>query len=188
MGKISFDIMQESPMTLTTQAEYEALRDTIRERGTVRMCLLMGGLVAWGALAIALPVIGIDGAIALVPLLVLASTFEINFFIHTGVERIGRYIQVFYEERSGALGWETTAMNYGAKFPSGLDPLFSTIFVLAAALNVLNSLAIAHRRPVWIALALVAHAALAYRIVSAKTRAAAQRALDLERFRNLANG
>ena len=28
--------------------------------------------------------------------------FEINFFVHTGVERIGRY-SGFYEERAGAM-------------------------------------------------------------------------------------
>ncbi len=57
-----------------------------------------------------------QGGAIVVPLLILATTFELNFFVHTGVERIGRYIQVFFEEASGSIGWETTAMNYGAKF------------------------------------------------------------------------
>ncbi len=172
-------------MSDTSQSEYQVLRDTIRERGTVRMCAVLVGIVAWGALAIALLMTGFEGVAALVPLLILASTFEINFFIHTGVERIGRYIQVFYEERAGATGWETIAMTYGAKYPSGLDPLFSTIFAAAAALNFLNSFAIAERRPGWIALSLAGHLAFGYRIVSARAIAASQRALDLERFRNL---
>ncbi len=80
------------------------------------------------ALVVALRAAQLSGAIALLPLLVLAATFEINFFVHTGVERIGRYLQVFYEERAGTTGWETTAMTYGAKYPSGLDPLFSALF------------------------------------------------------------
>ena len=105
------------------------------------MCAVLVGLVAWGALAIALLIADLRGSVTLVPFLVLVGTFEINFFIHTGVERIGRYIQVFYEERAGAVGWETIAMNYGAKFPSGLDPLFSIIFAAATSLNFFTLLA-----------------------------------------------
>jgi hypothetical protein len=175
-------------MSDASQSEYQALRDTIRERGTARMCAVLGGIVAWGALAITLLVAGLDGSAGLVPLLILASTFEINFFIHTGVERIGRYLQVFYEERAAATGWETVAMTYGAKFPSGLDPLFSMIFAAAAALNFLSSIAIAQRHVEWIALSLAGHLAFGYRIVSARKLAASQRALELERFRNMANG
>ena len=172
-------------MTYPIQAEYQALRDTIRERGTVRLCAVLMGLAAWGALAIALLITELQGAITLVPFVVLIATFEINFFIHTGVERIGRYLQVFHEERDATTGWETIAMNYGAKFPGGLDPLFSMIFALAAALNFLSSLAVAERRPGWIALSLIGHIAFAYRIVRARKLSAAQRALDLERFRSL---
>ena len=93
------------------------------------MCAVLGGLDRAGApSSIALLMRRARRARSrCVPLLVLAATFEINFFVHTGVERIGRYIQVFYEERAGATGWETTAMNYGAKFPAGLDPLFSIV-------------------------------------------------------------
>jgi hypothetical protein len=168
-----------------SQSEYEALRSTIRERGTARLCAVLAGLAVWGALAIALLLAELQGAITLVPFVVLAATFEINFFIHTGVERIGRYIQIFYEEHTGATGWETIAMSYGAKFPSGLDPLFSLIFAVAAAINFLSALAVAERRPGWIGLSLVAHVAFGYRIVSARKLAAAQRALDLDRFRGL---
>ena len=166
-------------------AEYAALRDTIRERGTARLCAVLIGVAAWGALAIALLIAELEGGVTLVPVVVLVATFEVNFFIHTGVERIGRYLQVFYEERAGTIGWETTAMNYGAKFPSGLDPLFSIVFATATALNFFISLATAQRRPVWIVLSLVAHLAFAYRIVAARRLAGAQRALDLDRFRNL---
>ena len=168
-----------------SQAEYVALRDTIRERGSVRLCAVLSGFIAWAALAIALLIAELDGGATLLPFLVLAGTFEINFFIHTGVERIGRYIQVFYEERAGAAGWETTAMRFGATFPSGLDPLFSVLFAAAATLNFFTGLLL-DGRPGWIALSLVAHLAFGYRIVNAKKRAASQRALDLDRFRNLA--
>ena len=171
-------------MTEPNQAEYAALRDTIRERGTARLCAVLIGVAAWGALAIALLIAELEGGVTIVPFVVLIVTFEINFFIHTGVERIGRYLQVFYEERAGAIGWETTAMSYGAKFPSGLDPLFSIVFAAATALNFFSSLVTA-QRPGWIALSLVAHLAFAYRIVAAKRLAGAQRALDLDRFRSL---
>ena len=167
------------------QAEYEAMRSTIRERGTARLCAVLIGFSAWAALAIVLVVTELEGSITLVPFVVLVATFEINFFIHTGVERIGRYVQVFFEERAGATGWETIAMNYGARFPGGLDPLFSVIFGFATALNFLSSLVVAGRRPGWIVLSLVAHLVFAYRIVAAKKLAATQRALDLERFRSL---
>jgi 4-hydroxybenzoate polyprenyltransferase len=90
---------------------------------------------------------------------------------------------VFYEERSGAIGWETIAMNYGAKFPSGLDPLFGLVFAAAALLNLTLSISI--RQPAWIVLSLLSHVAFGYRIVSARKDAAAQRALDLDRFRSL---
>jgi hypothetical protein len=171
-------------MGISSDAEYQSLRHTIRERGTARLCAVLGGLVAWGALATAILIAQVDVRAALVPLLVLAGTFEINFFVHTGVERIGRYLQVFYEERAGAAGWETTAMNYGAKFPGGLDPLFSIVFAAATALNFLITLLVADRAG-WAAVSLIAHLAFAYRIVSAKKRAASQRALDLDRFRSL---
>jgi len=170
-----------------SQAEYGALRDTIRERGTARMWAVLGGLAAWGALSAALLITETGGAMPLVTLVVLASTYEINFFIHTGVERIGRYIQVFYEERDVRAGWETIAMKYGAKFPSGLDPLFSIVFAAAALVNFLGSLPAAGRRPGWVVLSLAGHLAFAYRMVSTRTAARSQRALDLERFRNLAN-
>ena len=167
-----------------TEAEYRTLRDTIRERGTARLCAVLVGLVAWAALTIALLIAELRGIVTLVPFLVLVGTYEINFFIHTGVERIGRYIQVFYEERAGAVGWETIAMNYGAKFPSGLDPLFSIVFAAATSLNFFTLLLV-DQRPGWNALSLLAHLAFAYRIVSAKKSAASQRALDLDRFRSL---
>src|SRR6186997_1912063 len=126
------------------RVEYEVLRATIRERGTARLVAVVAGMAAWASLAMALRLIDHSGAVTLVPLLVLAATFEANFFVHTGVERIGRYLQVFYEERAGISGWETTAMNYGAKYPSGLDPLFSTLFAAAATLNFFATLAVAH--------------------------------------------
>ncbi len=181
------------------RAEYEALRATIRERGSVRLCIILIGLAAWGALAIGLWAAGAERAVTLVPLLMLAATFEISFFIHTGVERTGRYIQVYYEEHSPQPStisgrpelvegrWETTVMNYGRSFPGGADPLFITLFFIIAAINFLNSLTTATRRPGWVAISLVAHLILGWRFAIARRLSANQRTVDLERFRSLKN-
>jgi hypothetical protein len=168
-------------------SEYESLRATIRQRGTTRICVVLMGLVGWGALAIVSGLIHRPGAGLLIPLVVLAATFELNFFVHTGVERIGRYIQVFYEEASGSHGWETTAMGYGAKFPAPrlADPLFIVIFSTAAAVNFFSAFAAPQPQLGWIALSLILHSLFAYRIVTAQRAAATQRTLDLDRFRSL---
>ena len=79
--------------------EYNALRATIRERGTDPRLDRpgrhgrSGRRPRWLRSRWRVPPI-----ITLIPLLVLATTFEITFALHTGVERIGRYIQVFFEE------------------------------------------------------------------------------------------
>src|SRR6476661_6178043 len=91
--------------------EYRALRDTIRERGTARHWVVIAGLAIWAALALASSVIALP-ALTLIPLLVLAASFEVIFTLHTGVERVGRYIQVFYEEAGDPAAWEQVAMAY----------------------------------------------------------------------------
>lgn len=169
-------------------SEYKALRATIRERGTFRVCAVLAGLAVWAALLAGLAIADVNGPVRLVSLIMLAATYEVNFFIHTGVERVGRYIQVFYEEAGAMPRWETTAMNYGAKFPGGVDPLFATLFHLCNATNFLGTFPSGDGASGWIALALACHATLAYRIVSTKRAAATQRAHDLERFRSLARG
>lgn len=182
---ISLDNPVRMPPHDLSASEYAALRATIRDRGTVRMCSILVGLAVWSALVVALAASGTSGASTLVPLVVLAGTFEISFFIHTGVERIGRYIQVFYEERGPWKGWETIAMSYGAAFPAGgLDPIFSLLFFAAAAANFLGTLS---RFPNegWNIVSLIAHFGFGYRIVRARRSSAAQRALDLDRFRQL---
>src|SRR5262245_25130869 len=128
-------------MTNLEEIEYESLRATIRERGTLRMCAILIGFAAWGFLAITLQANDLEGAATLIPFVVLAATFELSLFIHTGVERIGRFVQVFHEEAKNVIGWETTAMNYGRNFPGGLDPLFVSVFGGAAIVNFLSAFA-----------------------------------------------
>ena len=86
----------------------------------------------------------------------------------------------FHEERAGSLGWETTAMNYGARFSSGdlpaLDPLFSFLFFSAATIDFLSSLTISDMRYDRLAVSLVAHLAVNYRIVRARRFSVTQRA------------
>ena len=173
-------------------SEYGALRATIRERGTVRVCLILGGLAAWAALLMALALLEYDRAATLIPLTVLVITFEISFFIHTGVERVGRYLQVFYEDANGGgpatWGWENMVMAYGKKFPGGgLDPLFAPHFGFAAIVDFAASFIAAARHPGWILVSLVVHAAFVWRIIRARRLSSAQRALDLQRFNSLKN-
>src|SRR5207253_4116872 len=97
-------------MTLRELEEYRALRETIRERGTARVWVFLAGLVAWGALTIATAALAALPIATLLPLLVLAAAFEAVFSLHLGVERIGRYLQVFFEEDAG---WEHRAMAIG---------------------------------------------------------------------------
>jgi hypothetical protein len=163
-------------------AEYEALRATIRERGTARVCLILAGVIAWSALTLALNASEFERAATLVPLIVLAATFETSFFIHTGVERVGRYLQVFYEDEPG---WEQIVMAYGQRNPGGADPLFTTLFAIIALVNFAASLPAASRHPGWVAISLVAHVVFTWRLFSARGTAARQRALDLDRFRAL---
>ena len=61
-----------------------------------------------GALAISLSAAEGRGALTLVPFLAIATTFEMSFFIHMGIERVGRYLQVLYEAEGH--GWESTIM------------------------------------------------------------------------------
>src|SRR3954462_14836108 len=89
--------------------EFAALRATIRERGTVRMVLLPIAFGLWGGAAIATPAAIQLPIGALLPLLVLAAGFKAIYALHINVERIGRYLQVFYETDGG---WAPTALNY----------------------------------------------------------------------------
>jgi hypothetical protein len=149
------------------------------------MCAVLLGLAAWGALALVLLAAHLAGAATMVPIVILAAGFEVSFFIHTGVERVGRYIQVFYEEEQNTPAWETSAMNYGRSFPGGLDPLFITLFASAAVVNFVSTLGLSTRRPGWIVISFLFHLAFGWRLVTARRDASSQRAADLERFRSL---
>jgi hypothetical protein len=167
-----------------TESEYTALRHTIASRGTARITLLPVTIIGWATLAGTLMVLGNDHpATSLFPLLVLAGGFDAIHAMHVGVERIGRYLQVFYEgTRDGPL-WETTAMSVGPALPGGsVDPLFTVLFACACVLNVLPALVLSPTALEWSIIGLT-HAAFLVRLVRARGAATRQRAVDLESYR-----
>ena len=169
-------------MTPRELEEYRALRETIRERGTARVWIFVAGLVAWAALVIATAALAALPVATLLPLLVLAGTFEAVFSLHAGVERVGRYIQVFFEEGSG---WEHVAMACGrAPRGTGVDPLFGNIFLIATLLNFVPVL-IAEPVATEVVVIGTAHLLLTARVLIARRAAGRQRAADLAQFQKL---
>ena len=162
-------------------AEYEAMRAAIRERGTGRMLLLPFAFIGWAALTIAAAAVITVALGTLVPLLVLAATFEAVFALHVNVERIGRYLQAFHETGEG---WEHVVMAYGERFPGagGSDPLFARLFIAASV----NFFPAALGGEPWEVIAIGAcHFGFIYRVRRAQSIAASLRAEDLKRFEAL---
>jgi hypothetical protein len=125
--------------------------------------------------------------------------FEAVFALHVGVERIGRYIPVFYEaDRPGesggsvgsggpgaSVGWEHAAMAFGR--PAGAaatDALFTVPFILAVLFNAAPALI---TDPARVELVFIggAHALFVLRLLVARRAAGKQREIDLERFEQL---
>lgn len=166
-------------MTERELEEYKALRATIRQRGSVRTCVFVAGLAAWSMVALAATFVSIP-VLTILPLVLLAGTFEAVFALHVAVERIGRYLQVSYDDR-----WEQTAMAFGAPLAgTRTDPLFVLLFGIATMCNFVPVLLAS---PVRIELAVIggAHALFVIRLVVARHAASRQRAADLDRFRQL---
>lgn len=184
-----------SPIALE---EYRALRATIRQRGTLRLIVIAITFFGWAALAVSVTALLVVPILGLIPLTVLAAGFEVVFAAHVGVERVGRYLQVHYE-RPGALpGWEHAAMWLGAQARrrSGIDPLASGLFTVAALLNLvpiaLLSLAegptVGGVVPLELAVYGALHVVFIGRIVHARRYADSQRQRDLALFEQTRNG
>lgn len=173
-------------MTPTDSDEYKALRATIRERGTTRVWIVLVGTVAWAAAALTTAAVAMPPLVTLIPLLVLATSFEITFALHTGVERIGRYIQVFFEEPTDNAAWEHRIMEFGrsGKRRLSTDPLFARSFLISVVLNLVTVLISGPIAIEWAVLG-VAHALLVVRILTARREAAGQRAADLAQFQEI---
>jgi hypothetical protein len=192
-------------VTASGQDEYNALRATIRERGTARVCVFGAGIAVWAAITVATAALASTPLATLLPLLVLASVFEAVYALHVGVERIGRYLQVFHEtdragraDRSGgaggpggsgesgtAAGWEHAAMAFGRpKGAASVDPLFVIVFLLAGLFNIAPALVL---QPARAELVFVggAHVLFALRLIVARSAAAKQRTIDLARFQQI---
>ena len=167
------------------------LRKTIAQRGALRPILVLGGTGIWAAILTAVLVLLPYPVAASIPLLVLVVTFEVIRPLHFGAERIGRYLQVFYEEQGEpgrALGdtpsWERVAMSFGAVPGVGGHPLFVPAFLLATAINYL---AVLLPQPVAIEMSVMAipHLAFIAWLVAADRAMRNQRAIELARLREL---
>lgn len=174
-------------MTPRELEEYRALRATIRERGTARLYIFAGGLVAWAGLVLATAATMALPVATLLPLLVLAGVFEAVLALHIGVERVGRYLQVVFETGAdaGDRRWEHTAMSFGAAAGRGTpSPIFSSTFLLATGANFVPT-ALAGALPIEYAVVGTLHLLFAIRILLAKRLVAVQRAADLARFEDM---
>ena len=173
------------------RTEYLVLRRTIAQRGALRPILMLCGTAIWASLLTAVLVLLPYPVAAAIPLLVLVVTFEVIRPLHFGAERIGRYLQVFYEEQGepgralrDTPAWERVAMNFGAVPGVGGHPLFVPAFLLATAANYL---AVLLPQPVAIELGVLAipHLAFIAWLISAHRAMRNQRTIELARLREL---
>ena len=166
------------------QLEYGAMRATIRERGTARLVLVPIIFISWAATVVATAAVITVALSTIVPLMILAAGFEAIYALHTNVERIGRYLQVFHEPDGG---WEHLAMEFGRRFPAGgPDPLFGRLFTVAVSINYLPTAL--GGTPIELGLLALIHFGVILRIRLAKQAAGKQREADLERFLTLKEG
>jgi hypothetical protein len=165
------------------ESEFSILRQTIASRGTTRVVLLPVTLLGWAALACQLLFVSDVPLASLFSLAVLVAGFEAVHALHVSVERIGRYVQVYYESREDGPRWETTAMKVGPALPGGgIDPLFTMVFVCATVINLIPALLPSPTRLQLGVMGLL-HAAFLVRLVRARGAAARQRAVELESYR-----
>jgi len=165
--------------------EFRVLRQTVAMRGTFRMILVPIALFGWALLAGGLLVFSEWPIASVFSLLVLVAAFEAVHALHVGVERIGRFIQVYYETDHAGPRWESTAMRLGPGLPGGgVDPLFTWIFIAAGAAN-LAVLFTPPPSPLEALVPIALHAAFIVRVVRARLAAARLRTRDLEIFRRV---
>jgi len=168
-------------MTASTEepyaAQYAALRATIRERGTARVYVFVAGVIAWAVLSAAIAALSSPPIATLVPLLVLAATFEAVYALHIGVERVGRYLEVFFDDE-----WERAALAFGRpRRAPKIDPLFVVVFAIAALWNLMPAI-VAQPTPEELVFIGGAHALFGVRVIFARYAASKQREIDRERF------
>lgn len=173
--------------------EYRVLRETIATRGSLRPVLALIGIIAWALILTAVLVWIPYPVAAVIPLMVLVATFEVIRPLHFGAERIGRYLQVFYEEDgqpernlSETPAWERVAMRLSAVPGTGGHPLFVPVFFLTTITNALPVLlAQPLATPIELGALAVPHVAFMLWLFNADRAMRSQRAAELEQFRSL---
>jgi hypothetical protein len=154
-------------MTPFDQTEFEALRATIRERGTARVVLFYVGMAVWAALTVATTAVIVLPVAALLPLLVLAAGFEATAALQAGA------------------GWETAAMGMGTTGRGkGPDPTFSVVYILAGFGNFLPVALTAQMREEMIAIGAF-HALFVWRVLTVRRAMGLQRERELTAFRGI---
>jgi hypothetical protein len=172
-------------MTPRELEEYKALRATVAQRGTARIVIAAAGLALWAFATLDVWALPTMPLITVVPLVLLGAAFETVFALHIGVERIGRYVQVFHEAPGEAARWEATAMRFGRPGAgTALDPLFVTWFAAATLVNFLPVM-VAAPTTVEVAALGGVHLVFLGRLIVARTAASKQRERDLARFEAL---
>jgi hypothetical protein len=174
--------------------EYRALRATIRERGTARLIVTVITFVAWSASAVAVQALFTIPTLTLAPLIVLAAGFEVVFAAHVGVERIGRFLYVHYESGGNSTPcWEHAVVAIGTHAGgSGIDPLCSVLFIIAALANLVPAVfaaaTLSNASGVFWSLGFfaVVHAIFIVRVLGARRFAASQRPRDTQLFQEAA--
>ncbi len=173
------------------QSEYLVLRRTIADRGTLRPIIVLAGMAVWAALLMAELALLPFPVAASIPLMALVVTFEVIKPLHFGAERIGRYLQVFYEEDgdpgrrlSDTPSWERTAMSFGVVPGVGGHALFVPAFFLATAINYLGVI-LPGPVPIEMFAMAVPHLAFIAWLVAADRAMRRQREIELARMREL---
>jgi hypothetical protein len=179
-------------MERPARSEYLVLRKTIAQRGALRPILALCGFGVWAVVLIAVLFLLPYPVASAIPLLVLAATFEAIRPLHFGAERIGRYLQVFYEEAgqpdralADTPSWERVAMSLGHVPGVGGHPLFVPVFFLA---TFANYVAVIIPNPVAVELTVMAvpHLGFIAWLSAAHRAMTTQRAIELSRMRELA--
>jgi hypothetical protein len=180
------------PDTSPSVEEYRQLRAAIAARGDLRARIFLAGLAAWAAALLAVLAVLPYPLASMIPLTLLLAGFEALRPLHFGAERIGRFLQVFYEERGDpgrplaeTPSWERTAMIFGGAIPGAAGhPLYLPVYLMAA---VLNYLAVVLPGPVAAELALLAvpHLAFVLWLLIADRAVRTQRERELARYRHL---
>lgn len=160
--------------------EYRSLRETIQTRGSLRIGVAIATWSVWSALSLWSWTSVTGSLVGLVPLFVLVAGFEAVLALHTGVERIGRYVQRMFETGGPTPpAWEHFAVAMAPRWlsPGGLDPVFSVLFLLATWLNFIPAAAAADS--LQLTIVTLAHGAFIIRVVMARRFVARQRAADI---------